>query len=135
MPLAVKFAELTAIAAVNGMDASVAFRRAAKCIYIAHDCKLFGSKHILLFAIERELDTTAELADRHIVVDVALGTTDELIEQILPDKGDCAGHTDQDVNLLPGGSKTVYLDEVIAVDVGGRISRSCRCHDFQVLRG
>lgn len=70
----------------------------------------------------------------YVVVQITLGTTDKLVEQILPDEGNCAGHADQHVQLVAGGRKTVDLDEVVAVDVGGGVSGN-RCHNFQVLEG
>ena len=68
----------------------------------------------------------------HIVVVVLLGTTDELVEELFPNEGDCAGHADEDVQLLSGRSKTLDLDPVVAVDVGSGVRCDC-CHNFQVL--
>ena len=87
-----------------------------------------------LFAIEREFDTTTELADSNVMVAVFLGATHKLVKQLLPDESNRAGHADQDVQLAAGGRKTVDLDEVVAVDVGGGVrGNRCRCHSFQVL--
>lgn len=60
-----------------------------------------------------------------IVVVVTLGTTNEFVEQLLPDQSDRAGHADQSVQLLSGGSDPVDLDEIVPVDVGGGVCCDC----------
>ncbi|MDE5886037.1 MAG: hypothetical protein K2H46_00435 [Muribaculaceae bacterium] len=56
---------------------------------------------------------------------ILFGTTHELVEQLLPDERDCAGDTDQDIELAPGGRNAIDLDKVVSVDVGGWISCNC----------
>lgn len=70
------------------------------------------------------------------MVVILFSTTHELVEQLLADESNRAGHADQDIQLAAGGKKTVDLDEVVSVDVGGGVrGNRCRCHSFQVLGG
>lgn len=88
---------------------------------------------IKLFAVKSHFDTTAQLAGGVVVVDVGVGSLQELVGEFKSEIPNETADPNQDVHFRSVFGNTVDLDTEITIDLRGRVCESCCCHICLIL--